>query len=392
MRGLVPPGFLTGPRHPAAVAVEDRLVRALAVLRVVVLVNAVGLNLWRAEGFEHPRAGALVVLAMVVWTVVAIRLYAEARRRTPLLLVVDLSIAVAAMLVSPVVKGEDMRATVPGFWIMGALIAWAVHGRLRGGLVASLVLAATDLAIRTTLTQGTYGNVFLVLIGGPIIGFMAGSLQQMAVERDEAERAAAASAERARLARAVHDGVLQVLALVQRRGGELGPDGAALARLAGEQEDALRRLIRDQDAVPVGDAAALGEVDLAAAVTALEEVPGVRVELVLPGAPVPLEPRAGEELVAAARECLHNVARHVGDGARAWVVLEDLGERVVLAVRDEGPGIPAGRLEQAEAEGRLGVAGSVRRRLAELGGDAVLTTSADGTEWELVVPRPVPRG
>ena len=48
----------------------------------------------------------------------------------------------------------------------------------------------------------------------------------MAVERDQALRAAAVAQERARLARAVHDGVLQVLALVQRRGGELGGDSA----------------------------------------------------------------------------------------------------------------------------------------------------------------------
>ncbi len=54
---------------------------------------------------------------------------------------------------------------------------------------------------------------------------MCGSLQQMATQRDLAERAAAAAEERARLARVVHDGVLQVLALVQRRGHELGGDG-----------------------------------------------------------------------------------------------------------------------------------------------------------------------
>ena len=53
-----------------------------------------------------------------------------------------------------------------------------------------------------------------------------------------------AAAERARLARVVHDGVLQVLALVQRRGAEIGGEATELARLAGEQEAALRTLIR----------------------------------------------------------------------------------------------------------------------------------------------------
>ena len=38
--------------------------------------------------------------------------------------------------------------------------------------------------------------------------------------------------------------------------------------------------------------------------------------------------------------CLDNVSRHVGEGAPAWVLLEDLGDRVEVSVRDEGPGIP----------------------------------------------------
>ena len=73
-----------------------------------------------------------------------------------------------------------------------------------------------------------------------------------------AERTAATEAERARLARAVHDGVLQVLALVQRRGGELGGEAGELGRLAGEQEIRLRALIRAQDSVV---APAFGDAD-----------------------------------------------------------------------------------------------------------------------------------
>ena len=68
-------------------------------------------------------------------------------------------------------------------------------------------------------------------------------------------------AERARLARAVHDGVLQVLTLVQRRGTELGGEAAELGRLAGEQEAALRALVQGNAATTA--AAASGRADLA---------------------------------------------------------------------------------------------------------------------------------
>ena len=74
----------------------------------------------------------------------------------------------------------------------------------------------------------------------------------MAAERDGRERAAAAAAERARLARAVHDGVLQVLAAGPAPRRELGGEAAELGRLAGEQESALRSLIRQQDSLAGG--------------------------------------------------------------------------------------------------------------------------------------------
>jgi signal transduction histidine kinase len=364
------------------------LLRWLAVLRFLLLVNAIALNLYRADNFDHPAAGLGCVLVMVVWTAVAIWAYIDPRRRRAPLLLLDLGIAVGLILVSPLVKGEGLSATIPGFWVMGALLAWAVHYHWLGGLAAGAALAAADLWIRDEVTQANYGNVFLLLIGGPIVGFMAESLQRMAAERDVAERAAAAAAERARLARAVHDGVLQVLALVQRRGAELGGDGAELGRLAGEQETRLRTLIREQDAVPSA-ATGLGTTDLAATLGHLESRPGVSVAV--PGDPVQLSAEVVAELIAVVSACLDNVAVHVGHGAPAWVLLEAWPDRVEISVRDEGPGIRPGRLEEAEAEGRLGVSQSIRGRVADLGGDATLATGSDGTEWELVVPR-VPTG
>ena len=373
-------------RSRPAPAVEDRLFRALAILRVAVMLNAVALNIYRADNFLHPVGGAVAVGVMVAWTVFVTRQYADPRRRTTPLLAADLAVAVGLVLASPLLKGEGLRATVPGFWVMAAMMAWAIHWHWRGGLAAGALLTAADLSVRQDISQGNYGNVFLLLVGGPIVGFLCESLQRLARERDAAQREAIASEERARLARAVHDGVLQVLALVQRRGGELArldPELAELARLAGEQEAALRSLIRQQDTVEA-DAA---DTDVAGALEQLSRATAAPVTVSLPGGPVLLPTPVATELLAAVRACLANVAVHVGAAAPAWVLLEDTGDAVVVTVRDEGSGIESGRLAEAEAEGRLGVSQSVVGRLADLGGAATVDTGAHGTEWELRVPR-----
>lgn len=366
----------------AAVAVENRMFRALAVLRVVVLVNAVALIAYR-NNYDHPTAGWFCVALMVGWTIYAIATYAKPIRRTVRLMVADLGIAVGLLVATPFVKGEWFSSTIPGFWIMGALLAWAVRYGWRGGLVASVALGGTDLLIRADFDQGNYGYVFLILLGGPIVGYLVESLQQMAAERDRAEREAAAADERARLARVVHDGVLQVLALVQRRGAEIGGAAEELGRLAGEQEQALRTLIRSQDRVTAPDGP--GTEDLAGALGALAHRPGV--EVALPSGPVELPATVVAELVAVVGACLDNVTRHVGQGAPAWVLVDDLGDRVAVSVRDEGDGIPEGRLAAARSEGRLGVSESIEGRIRDLGGTATLSTGSFGTEWELVVPR-----
>jgi signal transduction histidine kinase len=110
------------------------------------------------------------------------------------------------------------------------------------------------------------------------------------------------------------------------------------------------------------------------------------VSVAVPPAAVVLERRRAEQIVAVVSAALDNVAVHVGAGAPAWVLVEATGQEVHISVRDAGAGIPAGRLEQAEAEGRLGVSSSIRGRVAELGGVAHLVTGAAGTEWELTFP------
>jgi signal transduction histidine kinase len=96
--------------------------------------------------------------------------------------------------------------------------------------------------------------------------------------------------ERERLSRQVHDGAIQVLALVARRGREIGGDTAQLAALAGEQERALRRLVSAIDVAP-RDA---GTADLAAL---LRRRASDRVSVSVPAEPVLLDSTVADELV-----------------------------------------------------------------------------------------------
>jgi signal transduction histidine kinase len=355
--------------------------RWLAVLRFVLVANTIALNVYRG-GFSHPVAAALALAALVVWTCVISWAYHAYSRRTTGWVLADMAVALVALALTGLVKDPGYHSTLPGFWVMATMFAWAIHWHLQGGVAAAVLLSAGDLLTRHYLSETVYGNLFLLLVGGAIVGLMVDSLVRSAARTAAAEREAAAATERTRLARAVHDGVLQALALVQRRAPELGPDGVVLGRLAGEQEQALRTLIRQQDAV---DDTGTGVVDLVGALTALEHRAGVSVAT--PPDPVLLDRARAHEVVAVVAACLDNVVAHVGPDAPAWVLLEATPDTVLVSVRDEGPGIPAGRLEEAAAAGRLGVASSIRGRVADLGGTAELTTGSFGTEWELSVPR-----
>jgi signal transduction histidine kinase len=107
-----------------------------------------------------------------------------------------------------------------------------------------------------------------------------------------------------------------------------------------------------------------------------------------PGQPVLLPAACAHALRGAVRAALDNVRRHAGEGATAWVLLEDEPDRVTVTVRDDGVGMAPGRLEEAAREGRLGVHASVRGRLADVGGTvAVHSAPGQGTEVELVLPK-----
>ncbi|MFC7711882.1 MacS family sensor histidine kinase [Micromonospora lupini] len=363
---------------------EVPLWRALTVFRVASLVYVCALAVRDADRYDHPFAVGALILTMIFWTGATAVGYARpARRRWPLLLA-DLGVVIAIVLSTPWAVGREALGhgvpTLGVAWMAGPVLAWAVSGGRRRGTVAALLVAGADLATRERIGQSSFTGVILLLLAGVVVGHVA-RLAVAAEERlQHAVELEAATRERERLARDIHDSVLQVLALVQRRGAHLPGEAGELARLAGEQEAALRALI-------AGTApAAAGGTDAVDLRGLLGRYASAAVSLSAPATPVTLPRQVAGELAAAAGAALDNVGRHAG--GRAWVLIEDEGETVTVSIRDEGPGIPDGRLVEAAAQGRLGVAQSIRGRVTDLGGTVRILSTADaGTEIELTVPR-----
>ena len=179
-------------------------------LRLVLVANTLGVGLYTADEMVRPALGGVVVAGVVAWSLLVTWAYADAYRRTWRLLAVDLAVALVALVLTPVAKPEGFDATLAGFWVMSPMLAWAARAGWRGGLVAGLLVGGTDLLIRDDVTQGTYGNIFLLVVGGPVVGYLVESLQRAAVERDRAEREAAGALTLTGLHFGIADGVLRV--------------------------------------------------------------------------------------------------------------------------------------------------------------------------------------
>ena len=359
--------------------------RGVDVFRVASLVYAVVAYSTRYDLYVHPVAGWAVLAAMAAWTA----LVWFWRTRPAWLVVADMALSFAAVMATrlvddPVRIGEG-ASTLPLTWPAASVLAWAIWRGWLGGVVGALVIGVADVLVVDPVNGLTIHNIVLLLLAGAVVGYSADLYRRSQVALAQALRVEAVTRERERLARDIHDSVLQVLAFVQRRGAEIGGEAEDLGRLAGEQEERLRTLVSSR----VAPDASSSEVDLR---RLLSEHGRARVQLSAPAEPVTLPYEAARDLAAAVGAALDNVRLHAGPHAQAWVLVEDEGDAVVVTVRDDGVGIAPGRLEEAERDGRLGVASSVRGRVADHGGTTTLVSSPGaGTELELRLPRPPPR-
>lgn len=356
-------------------------------LRIVTAAFAICVITVHHDGFAQPGLGWAVLAGIVMWTALTCCAYSYDVTRDSRVITADLLVTLGLMACSVLVLAPEQLAEVSGrapllttIWACGPVVAAAVHAGWVPGVLSGLAVSATNMWVRGFVSFDTVRDTVLLVGTGLVLGLAAGTARRTTVQLRDVARAEAARAERDRLARSIHDSVLQALARVRAHGRDLDGEAAELIRLAGEQEAELRSLLCTGPPTT-----RCGQQDLG---TALRTLGGPRVEVSVPATAVLLPAGDVAELIAATREALANTARHGGPDVRSWVLLEDLGTEVVLTIRDDGPGVDTGQLAAAVAGGRMGVARSIRGRISDLGGTLILNSEPGlGTEWEVRLGR-----
>jgi signal transduction histidine kinase len=361
--------------------------RAAQVFRLLSCLYALGFQIAVNDELDRPAIGWALFAVLIAWSVACAAAYLHGYGRRPAWVVAEVVVVVALMLSTEIVASEqwalDNQSWPTTLWATNATISAAILLGPVAGMVVALVVTAASAALKgyVSFDVGRNATVVIELAVGLAVGMAAQTARRAHAELQRAARLAASLEERERLSREVHDGAIQVLALVARRGREIGGSTTELAELAGEQERALRRWVSNAGTrLPEGSATDL--------VPVLRSRASDRVSVSLPAHPVLVASAVAGEVEAAVTNALDNVVAHAGEGARAFVLLDDLEDSVVISVRDDGRGIAPGRLQEAVDEGRVGISKSIVGRMNWLGGSARLSTEpGGGTEWELRIPR-----
>lgn len=361
--------------------------RAAQVFRLISCIYALGFHIAMNEDLDRPVLGAMLFGVLMVWSIACAVAYLQGFGRRPAWVITEIVVVLTLIMSTEIVASDRWAAENQSWpttlWATNATMSAALQFGPIGGMATGLAVIAASATLKgyINIDLGRNATVVIEVCVGLAVGMAALTARRAHAELTCAAKMAAALEERERLSRHVHDGVIQVLALVARRGREIGGDTLQLAVLAGEQERQLRRLVSATD-IDVGSSTC---TDLGAL---LRRSACDRVSVSVPGDPVMLPDASAAELLAAVENALDNAAAHAGPDARVFVLLEDLGEAVVVSVRDDGVGIPDGRLTQAARQGRMGISKSIVGRMEWLGGRAQLHTEpGGGTEWELTLPR-----
>jgi signal transduction histidine kinase len=208
-------------------------------------------------------------------------------------------------------------------------------------------------------------------------------------------RARAASAERARLARELHDGAVQALIaaeiqidVVRRRSAaDASPLTDDLAELQMVLRSETRKLRELTNRLRTRADAAAASTDLGDLVARFERDTGIQARVVCDEGVASMSRRSRHEAFHIVQEGLVNVRRHSG-AHRVLVHAATAGGDLKLSIEDDGRGFPfSGRLAQAELTALNQGPAVIIERVRELGGHITVESKPGrGARLEVDIP------
>jgi two-component system sensor histidine kinase DegS len=209
-------------------------------------------------------------------------------------------------------------------------------------------------------------------------------------------RSRVGAAERARLARDLHDGLIQALVGIEMRLAALRRAPPPEARARDHELDEIRRLLRSEvlnarelmdhlRPLDVAPRELLGV--LAENVSRFQRETGIAAEFLADTAEVDLAPRTCREVVQILREALTNVRKHSdARNVLVRVALEDGAMKLI--VDDDGRGFPfAGTLGPSDLEARRLGPAVIKERVRAVAGELTIdSVPGRGARLEVRVP------
>jgi signal transduction histidine kinase len=202
--------------------------------------------------------------------------------------------------------------------------------------------------------------------------------------------------ERRRIARELHDGAGQLLAALGMEASAVANESDKLSSRAASSLSNIESLVAQmtQDIRTMSHLLyppLLDEVGLLSALTeyvrGFAERSGIQVSLDLPPTIDRLDRDYELSLFRIVQECLTNIHRHAESKTAAIRIVRD-ADRLTLEVRDEGKGMPEGRLSEIQLRGSgVGIRG-MRERVRQLSGTMHIEADSSGTRILVVIPTP----
>lgn len=390
---------------------------------------------------SHPPVNPIVVglqvglqvlfLTLLVFTVVMA--FATAGPVLPVTAVAALMLLTyAAALLAHAVDDPRRRRIVRWVWVLALTVEWAALVALTP-FAAYLVFPLFFLYLEVlpepaaTLTVGVATAAAVLALGlhegwsvggviGPVIGagvavLIGRAYRALRLESAEyqhlyeelvatqsalaaAERESGIAAERARLAREIHDTVAQGLAsitLLLNAVERADPGAATVAQVRLARETASAGLAETRRFIRELTPPALDEHSLGGALRRLAEQswnrPGLQVEVrAADGLRLPMQQQSA--LLRVAQGAMANVLLHAG-AAHVVITLAQTPAEVCLEVSDDGRGFDPDEVSDAHARGSFGLR-AIRERAEQLGGTFELRSAPGaGTSVRVCVPREV---